>query len=144
MQGTKIGSTFCDWTNIVKSIPHSSTLSLLLFDIFISDQFLFSVKCEICYFAVDNSLYFYGMNLDNVFINHIQDILNIYEWFVYNSLKANPEKFQFTILGNTGSHTQQIGDITTKSNLSFFNNRKPICLLPVNLDILLKNRYAKS
>ena len=37
MQGTKIGSTFCDWTNIVKSIPHSSTLSLLLFDIFISD-----------------------------------------------------------------------------------------------------------
>ena len=105
MQGTKIGSTFCDWTNIIKSIPHSSTLSLLLFDIFISDQFLFSVKCEICYFAVDNSLYFYGMNLDNVFINHIQDILNIYEWFVYNSLKANPEKFQFIILGNTGSHT---------------------------------------
>ena len=30
-------------------------------------------------------------------------------------MKANPDKFQFIILGNTGLHTLQIGDITTKS-----------------------------
>ena len=30
-------------------------------------------------------------------------------------MKANPEKFQFILLGNAGSHTLQIGDITTKS-----------------------------
>ena len=30
-------------------------------------------------------------------------------------MKANPENFQFVILANTGSHTFQIGDITTKS-----------------------------
>ena len=29
-------------------------------------------------------------------------------------------------------------------NLSLFNDRKSICPLPVNLDVLLKNRYAKS
>ena len=40
------------------------------------------------------------------------------EWFVYNSMKPNPDKFQFIILGNTDSHTLQIGDITTKSILS--------------------------
>ena len=40
---------------------------------------------------------------------------NIYEWFVYNSMKPNPDKFQFIILGNTGSHTLKIGDITIKS-----------------------------
>ena len=40
---------------------------------------------------------------------------NIYEWFVYNSMKANLDKFHFIILGNTGSHTLQIGDITIKS-----------------------------
>ena len=39
---------------------------------------------------------------------------NVYEWFVYNSVKANPDKFQFIILGNTGSHTLKIGDITIK------------------------------
>ena len=27
-------------------------------------------------------------------------------------MKANPDEFQFIILGNTGSHTLQIGDIT--------------------------------
>ena len=40
---------------------------------------------------------------------------NVYEWFVYNSMKANPDKFQFIILGNKDSNTLQIGDITTKS-----------------------------
>ena len=42
-------------------------------------------------------------------------MLNVYEWFVYNSMKANPDKFQFIILGNTGSHTLKIGNITMKS-----------------------------
>ena len=40
---------------------------------------------------------------------------NVYERFVYNLMKANPDKFQFIILGNTGSHTLQFGDITIKS-----------------------------
>ena len=29
-------------------------------------------------------------------------------------MKANPDKFQFIILGNTGSHTLKIVDITMK------------------------------
>ena len=55
------------------------------------------------------------MNLDNIFSNSIQYMQNVYEWFVYNSMKANPDKFQFIILGITGSRTLQIGDITIKS-----------------------------
>ena len=30
-------------------------------------------------------------------------------------MKANPDKFQFIIPGNTGSHTLKIGDIAIKS-----------------------------
>ena len=101
-QRIKIGSTFSDWTNILKGIPQGSILGPLLFNIFINDLFFFSVKCEICNFADNNSLYSCGMNLDNVFSNLIQDMENVYEWFVYNSIKANPNKFQFIILGNTG------------------------------------------
>ena len=48
----------------------------------------------------------------------MQDMQNVYEWFVYNSLKANPDKFQFIILGNKGSRILQIGDITIKSDSS--------------------------
>ena len=71
-QRTKIGSTFCDWTNIVKSVPDSRILTLLLFDFFINDLFFFLAKYEICYFVDDNSLYSCDMNLDNIFINLIQ------------------------------------------------------------------------
>ena len=39
---------------------------------------------------------------------------NIYEWFVYNLMKVDPDKFQFIILGNTASHTLKIGDIAIK------------------------------
>ena len=128
------------------------------------------------------------MYLDSRFSNPIQDMQNVYEWFVCNSVKAYPDKFRFIVLGNTGSHTLKIGDITIKSatsvtilsitidsklnfkehfsniekkhiinymsseelvqnlsqNLSLFNDRKSICLLPINLYVLLKNRYAKS
>ena len=34
---------------------------------------------------------------------------------MYNSIKGHPENVQFIILGNTGLHALQIGDITTKS-----------------------------
>ena len=90
-------------------------MSLLLSNIFINDLLFFSAKFEICYFAYDNSLYSCGMNLDNVFTNLIQGTWNVYEWSVYNSMKAHAENFQFIILGNTGLHTLRIGDITTKS-----------------------------
>ena len=43
---------------------------------------------------------------------------NVCEWLVYNSVKANPDKFQFIILGNTDSPTLQIGDIAIISSSS--------------------------
>ena len=84
----KIGITFGDSTNIVKGIPQGSILSLLLFNIFINELFFFSAKWEICYFADANSFHSCGMNLDNMFTD-----LNVYEWFMYSSMKANPENF---------------------------------------------------
>ena len=78
-------------------------------------MFFFLAKREFCYFADDNSLYSCGMRLDYIFTNLTQNVLNVYESLVYDSTKANPDKFRFMILGNTNSHTLQIGDITTKS-----------------------------
>ena len=75
----------------------------------------FSEKCEFCYFADDNSLYSCGMSLDYIFNSFTQNTLNVYQWLVYNSMKANSDQFQFMILTNTDSHTLQIGDITTRS-----------------------------
>ena len=40
--------------------------------------------------------------------------------------------------------TTKISNIRKTQNLSLFNDRKSICLLPGNLDVLLKNTYARS
>ena len=71
------GSTFTDWTNTVKGIPQCSVLGPLLFNTFINYLFFLSTKCEICYFADDNSPYYCGLNLDNIFNNLIQDMKNV-------------------------------------------------------------------
>ena len=57
-------------------------------------------------------------------------------------MKANLGKFQFIILGNTGSHTLQIGDMTVKSTSS-------VTLLGINIDLKLNfkkhiNNIAKK
>ena len=93
IQRIKIGSTFSHWTNILKGIPQGSILGPLLFNVFVNDLFVFSAKCEICNFSHDNSLYSCGMNLENIFSNLIQDMENVHEWFVYNSMKVTPDKF---------------------------------------------------
>ena len=73
-QRNKMASIFSDSTNIVKSVPQGSILRTLLFNIFINYLFFFSRKYEICYFADTSSLYFRGMNLDNIFTNLTQDM----------------------------------------------------------------------
>ena len=64
--------TFSDQMNIVNFILQGSILSLIL-NVFFNDLFFSSAKCEICYFAYDNSLYSCVMNLDNIFTNLTQD-----------------------------------------------------------------------
>ena len=61
----------------------------LLFNIFINDLF----------FADDNKLYRSNKNLENLFFNLKWDLKSVLQWFRINSLKANPGKFQFMVLG---------------------------------------------
>ena len=52
-------------------------------------------QSDICNFADDNSL-----SKENL----ISDTKSILNWFRLNSLKANPGKFQFMILGDRSHH----------------------------------------
>ena len=65
----------------------------------INDLFFSVKKSEVRNFAHDNTLYRGDNNLDNVFINLSTDFSNVMDWFKINSLKANPGKFQFMVLG---------------------------------------------
>ena len=73
--------------------------SLILFNIFINDLFLFMKETDICNFADDNTLYACDFSLENVMNRLKTDLVNIDNWFMNNSLVANTSKFQLMFLG---------------------------------------------
>ena len=102
-QRVKIGSSHSVWTDIMRGVPQGSILGPLLFNVFINDVFMFIENCEICNFADDNTLYSCGGDLTAILENLKHDMKIILRWFKVNSLKANPGKFQFMILGKKKS-----------------------------------------
>ena len=80
-------------------MPQGSILGPLLFNIFINDLFFSIKRSEVCNFADDNTLFCVDKNLDLVSFNLNSDLSNVMDWFKINSLKANPGKFQFMVLG---------------------------------------------
>ena len=89
----KIGSAFSDWKDLVKRFSQGSILGPLLFNILLMICFFSWQNMKVCNFAHYNCLYSCGMNLENIFSNPINYMENIHEWFVYNSLKGNPDTF---------------------------------------------------
>ena len=61
-------------------------------------------KSDICNFADDDTLYSCGERLTEIKENLVSDTKSILNWFRLNSLKANPGKFQFMILGDKSYH----------------------------------------
>ena len=89
---------------IRRGIPQGSILGALLFNIFINDIFMIIEQLDICNFADDNTLYSCRKRLTEIKENQVSDTKSILNWFRLNSLKANPAKFQFMILGDKSHH----------------------------------------
>ena len=104
-QTTKIDSSFSYWFDISVCVSLGSILGLLLFNIFINDLFFMVIRSEVCNFADDNTLYSCDKKLENIFVHLKIDLKNVLYWFQVNSLKANPGKFQFMILGDKKNNT---------------------------------------
>ena len=134
-QRTRIGSSFSSWLEILRGVPQGSVLGPLLFNIFINDLFFVILKTEICNFADDNTIYDCDCDLQKIFTNLEYDLNNLFEWFKVNSLKANPSKFQFMVMGRD-----------VPNNLSININGTPIeasstvVLLGVTIDKQLRFR----
>ena len=143
-QRTKIGSSFISWFDIYIGVPQGLILRPLLFNIFINNLFLNVIKSEVRNFADDSTLYSFDKKLDTIFSNLKYDLENVPSWFQANSLKANPSKFQFMILGDK-QNTSLVVDINGKK----INNSREIELLGIFSDNQLNLRntlktYAKK
>ena len=110
-------------------IPQGSILGPLLFNSFVNNMFSFASKSDICDFADDNTLSSCRKTLGGILHNLKFDWRNILKWFKVNSLKPNPGKFQFMILGT---------NIDIRVNLFLFGNRieksQKVVLLRITID----------
>ena len=107
-QRTKVGSSYSKWSEIKHGITQDSILAPLLFNIFINNLFFVIEKSDICNFADDNTLYSCGANLRTVLGNLEQNASKLLYWFEINSMKANPEKFQFMMLSKKSYQHQKL------------------------------------
>ena len=99
-----------------------SILGPLLFNVFINDLFLVIERTNICNFADDNTIYCCQNDLKTILKDLRYDLVNLLRWFKENSMKANPKKFQFTILGKTSRQpiTLNINQIKVKESQKYF------------------------
>ena len=100
-QITKISSSYSDWSDLVRGIRQGSILGPLVFNLFIYDLFLSIARTNICNFADDNTIYSSNINLQTILKDIKYDMQYILKWFKVNSLKLNPKKFKFMILGKS-------------------------------------------
>ena len=113
----------------LSGIPQGSILGQLLFNIFINNIFFFVEKSEICNFADDNTVYSCGKDLAKIKEDMICTIKNVLKWFMLNSLKANPGKFQFIILGDKTCYKHIL-----KINSTCVQSSDDVTLLGVMID----------
>ena len=88
-QRTKVGSSYSDWFE----------LAPLIFNVFIN--IFFEIQKSIICNSEDDALYSCSQDIQTVIENLTYDLKNILTWLKVNSMKANPEKFQFIILSKT-------------------------------------------
>ena len=132
-QRTKIGSSYSSWYDIIRGVPQGSILGPLLFNIYINDLFFVIKLSEICNFADDNTLYSSTKELELVFRNLESDLNNVLAWFNANSLKANPRKFQFVVLG-----TKEADSFVLNLGNNKIESSTEVTLLGVKIDKQLK------
>ena len=128
-QRTKIGSSYSSWRDIIRGVPQGTLIGPLLFNIFINDLFFFIRKSGVRNFADDNILYSVGKDIENIISDLKTDLVGVMEWFKINSLKANPGKFQFMVLGNKDERSFNIHI----NNVQIKNSNK-VTLLGIIID----------
>ena len=128
-QRVRINSKYSSWSEITCGVPQGSILGPLLFNIYLTDLFLFMFPSIVNY-ADDNSPYATSKDTESV-INHLEkEAKLLLQWLQNNAFKANPDKSQL-LLNSTDNVSTFIGGHK-------ISNSKIVKLLGISIDNELK------
>ena len=96
-QRVKVNSNYSSWKEIINGVPQGSILGPLLFNIYLSDLFLFIKETNVANYADDNTLYVCEKDMDLVINKLEHDCEDLITWVSNNTLKANPNKFHLLL-----------------------------------------------
>ena len=125
-QRVKMNNFYSSWADILFGVPQGSILGPILFNIFLSDLFLFIKNKDVASYADATTPYETGGN--SAYVTHNLEVLEnkLLNWFNDNSMKANPGKYSFLLSGNDFSKVT-VGNETISSS-------KCKMLLGINID----------
>ena len=97
-QSVKIDNTSSFLRTVLSSVPQSSILGPILFNIFINDLLLCLKKSDLHNFADDNTIAVTCKNLNDLLRTLEKESESAVDWFRNNNMIANPDKFQAIIM----------------------------------------------
>ena len=112
---TKVSNAYSTYSDILYGVPQGFILGPLLFNIYISDMFYDSDKCDIASYTDDNTPYISDFNLEEVIQKLELTTNNLFEWLKNNHMKANADKCHLLVTRDTYV-TAKIGDFDVKNS----------------------------
>ena len=91
-QRIKENSSFCDWEELLTSVPQGSTLGTLLLNIYLNDLSCLVDNSSICNVADDATPYSCGYKIDKVIKNMEDHCAMLVVWLRDNFLTLNADK----------------------------------------------------